>query len=95
VNSDRQMQNMLFEGFVAKLAQMASDGTAPDKGAEFLFENLPDEVFSMLQLPNWWAIVIAKAPSLKPYEAWFAAVKSDLDRIIAEEHENPEVDSEK
>lgn len=82
-----QVSALIFEGVVQQIATMASDGTSPEVGGEFIADNLPEELLPLLALPNWWAIVLAKAPTLEPHAQWIAAAKLHADKLLNEAHD--------
>lgn len=75
----------IINGQIAQLIQYAKRGDSTiEQAAEFVADNLPDELLDMLDLPNWFELLSAQFPRLKPHEEWARKVKARADALLSE-----------
>lgn len=75
----------IINGQMAQLIQYARRGDSTiEQAAEFVADNLPDELLDMLDLPNWFELLSAQFPRLKPHEEWVRKVKARADALLSE-----------
>lgn len=91
--ADNPMLKLLIQGIAAKLITLAQNGNAPEAGAEFLYEQLPDEALPLLALPNWWDFLAVHAPELAPHRAWVESAKAALDAMLSQDADDQSVDA--
>lgn len=69
-------------GAVNTLAAFQMDAA---KAADMIFDQMPDEALAIVQAPDWWARLLQIAPECAQFEAWYAAARAELLKIIEEE----------
>lgn len=88
-NDDAKIKEKL-EADLKKLLEMAANNAPVEEGAEFLYENLPDEFVELLNMQMWWEGLSTHIPAVKPHEAWCRKVRDRLLEIFTEEAANAE-----
>lgn len=73
---------------IAALNTMARFGTEAEFAASMIYQQAPDEVMELLQLPDWFERICQLAPTCKPFEAWYRKTHAEVLRILAEENED-------
>lgn len=68
-------EKLVFDGTMARLLQMASQNASAAEGAAFIYDTLPDEFFSYLELPNWFDILVSIKPALAPHRVWLEGAR--------------------
>lgn len=73
-------------GLVLQLVQLARRGDESiEEGAEFIADNLPDELLQFMNHPQWFEFVSAQFPKLAPHEDWLRKSKARADELLKEE----------
>lgn len=76
---DAQTVTMLrLRVYLDTLVKMAQDKTDPKAAADYVIENLPDELLELLDLPNWLDLLCGYAPVLDPHREWLQAVHAAM-----------------
>lgn len=84
---------MLMMTHLKILVVQAKKGGDIEAGAEYVLDQLPDEMVDMLEHEQWWLMLTQAAPMVAPYQAWFTAVRDRALAILAaEDAANPEGD---
>ena len=75
------------------IISMAKEGADPQKGADLIYEKLPDDMIELLALPEWFTALCALEDAAKPYQEWLTKAR-DLALAMFEpaEGENTLVD---
>jgi hypothetical protein len=60
--------------YLSTIVKMAEENKPPQEAADFLGEHLPDEMFELLELPNWFDLLAAYAPAVAPHKEWLLKV---------------------
>lgn len=60
--------------YLSTIVKMAEENKDPQEAADFLAEHLPDEMFELLELPNWFDLLAAYAPAVAPHKEWLFKV---------------------
>jgi hypothetical protein len=68
-----------------KLVSMAGVNAPVDESAEFVYEQIPDELLELLLTNMWWMFLSQAAPQVIPHEAWLRKVRDAVVAIEAEE----------
>lgn len=69
-----QQLDALRSQLLAPVVAMAAAAQPAQDGADFLYEKLPDELFAMLDDPQWFEMLCQLDPTLRTHAAWFAEV---------------------
>ncbi len=94
-NHDMQIDepNQLIADLRKKLAAiiaLADAGMDPEKGAEIVFEHLPDEMITLLEQPTWFEALVQFAPAAAPHREWLDQARQLALQWIADEAKNPQ-----
>lgn len=82
---------MLMHTHLKILTVQAKANGDVEAGAEYVLDQLPDEMLDALENENWWLMLTQVAPNVAPYQAWFTSVRDRALAILAEEAaKNPE-----
>lgn len=73
--SPEALTTFKLRAYLASLVMMARTKVSTDKGAELVYEKLPDEWIDMLDLPTWWELFSQACPDAIPYQVWFTEVR--------------------
>lgn len=65
-----------LKAYLKTLINMAIAGDIPQRGADFVYDKLPDELVELLFLDNWFELLSAVAPETVPHKDWLTAVRS-------------------
>jgi hypothetical protein len=82
---------LVLRGQLGKLVEMAQAGKPIEEGAQFVADNLPDDLLSYLPLPNIMDILGAANPRVREHEAWMLAVRDRAVLILAEDDAGPQL----
>lgn len=77
-----------LRGHLQNLISMAKNGDPTQKGADLIFEKLPDDFIDVLELPNWFEALTAFAPDVAPFQTWFMQAR-DLALAMFDAPETP------
>ena len=66
-----------LKAYLKTLVNMAKKDESVTKGANFVYEKLPDELVELMALENWWELLQSVAPDVTPFDTWFAAVRDE------------------
>lgn len=86
--SEEQKMQLLQElvPVVNHLATLATQNVPPKKGAEYLYDILPDEVLDLIdETPQWFEMLSGMFPILKPHEIWIKEAIKLLDEVEKED----------
>lgn len=82
---------MLMHTHLKILCKQAKQNGDVQAGAEYVLDQLPDEMLDALEAPEWWSQLSMIAPFVVPHQAWFTSVRDRALAILAEEDAaNPE-----
>jgi len=59
-----------LRGYLKQLVILAESKKTTDEGAKMIYDVLPDELVEIMLLPNWFELLLAVAPEVKPHEVW-------------------------
>lgn len=76
-------EQIMIMGNIDTLCRMADAGIDPQKGGEYIADNLPDDLLDHLEHPQWFELVSGIFPQLKPREQWIRAAKEHADKLLA------------
>jgi hypothetical protein len=69
--ADMKALTMLkLRGYLKQLVILAEQKKSTDDGAKMIYDVLPDELVEIMLLPNWFELLMAVAPEVKPHEVW-------------------------
>jgi len=69
--ADMKALTMLkLRGYLKQLVILAETKKTTDEGAKMIYDVLPDELVEIMLLPNWFELLLAVAPEVKPHEVW-------------------------
>jgi len=69
--TDMKALTMLkLRGYLKQLVILAEQKKTTDEGAKMIYDVLPDELVEIMLLPNWFELLLAVAPEVKPHEVW-------------------------
>lgn len=75
----------LLRGQLVKLVTMASVGLSPETGADFIYEQIPDEAIELMGLPNWFELLCQFEPSCKPVEKWMREAHAQAMQLLKDD----------
>lgn len=78
-------EQIMIMGNIDTLCRMADAGIEPQKGGEYIADNLPDDLLDHLEHPQWFELVSGIFPQLKPREQWIRAAKEHADKLLSED----------
>jgi hypothetical protein len=73
-----------LRSYLKTLCDMAAAGDSKEKGAAFVYDNLPDELVEIMALANWFELLSTAASDCKAHKDWLLAVR-DLSLAMFEE----------
>ena len=82
------MTMIKLKGYLKTLCSMATSNQNIEKGAQFVYEKLPDDLIEIMALDNWFELLSGVVDEVKPFEAWFRAVRDKAMTMF--EPETPE-----
>lgn len=88
--SETDMTNpamLLLRGYVDDLLDLIARNEAPEKGGEYIAENIPEEFDAYLTNRYWFEFIAANFPQLAQHEAWIRAAKAHADKLMSEPEE--------
>ena len=75
---------LVLRGQLARLCEMAAAGESPEKGGEFVADELPDELLGYLELPNILDILAGFNGEVRKHPAWFDAARKHAVKLLNE-----------
>lgn len=76
---------LVLRGQLQKLCDMAQAGDSPEKGGEFVADNLPDELLAYLELPNVLDILATFNGQVRKHPEWFDKARAHALKLLAED----------
>ena len=76
---------IIVRGLIEDLCALAEKGSDTQAGAEFIFENLPDEAIPYMRHRLWFEALAAQFPVLRKHETWIREAKGKADAMFAAE----------
>ena len=80
---------LVLRGQLQTLVDMAARGESTEAGAQFVADNLPDDLLGYLPLPNILEILAAANPKVREHEAWILAVRDRAVQLIQADDDLP------
>lgn len=80
---------LVLRGQLQTLVDMAASGADTEAGAQFVADNLPDDLLGYLPLPNILEILAKANPKVREHEAWILAVRDRALQLIQAEDDSP------
>ena len=80
---------LVLRGQLQTLVDMAASGADAEAGAQFVADNLPDDLLGYLPLPNILEILAKANPKVREHEAWILAVRDRAVQLIQAEDDSP------
>lgn len=77
--------HILISIHINALCQMADNGIAPEVGADYILDNLPDDLLDHFDRADWFELISGVFPQIKAREAWMRAAKAEADKQMIEE----------
>lgn len=79
---------LLLRGYVDDLLDMIARNESPEKGGEYIAQNIPEEFDAYLTNRYWFEFIAANFPQLTQHEAWVRAAKAHADKLMSDPEEN-------
>lgn len=79
---------LLLRGYVDDLLDMIARNETPEKGGEYIAQNIPEEFDAYLTNRYWFEFIAANFPQLTQHEAWVRAAKAHADKLMSDPEEN-------
>lgn len=76
---------LVLRGQLQKLCDMAQAGESPEKGGEFVADNLPDELLAYLELPNVLDILANFNGAVRKHPEWMEKARAHALKLLAED----------
>lgn len=74
--NDMNIMTMIkLKGYLKSLTDLAVSGADIEKGAQFVYDNLPDDLIDLMALPNWFELLSSVASEVKPHVEWMQKVR--------------------
>jgi hypothetical protein len=89
---EADMGILVLRGQLQQLCDMAARGEPPEKGGEFVADELPDELLGYLELPNIVQILSTFNREVLRHESWFLAARTHALKLLAEEPDQAQAD---
>lgn len=67
------------------LVSMAEKGESIEKGAELVYDKLPDDWIELLHMEIWWSALSTAAPNVVNHAEWFKQVRDQVVKMFAED----------
>lgn len=87
--TEEEQMNLLamtaYQGMLAKLTMMAKTNRDIEDAAEYIADELPDELIPALKDDGWFAALTMYAPLLKGHQPWLTEVRARALEFIAED----------
>lgn len=88
LQSESEAQEVVLnelQSYLAQLVAMAEKGESFEKGAELVYDKLPDDWIELLHMNIWWDALKSAAPEVEKHEAWVRNVRDEVVRMFAED----------
>ena len=74
--SDMKMFTMIkLKSYLKSLIDLAVKKSTVEKGAEFVYEKIPDDLIEIMALDNWFDLLTFVAPDVKDHREWLQQVR--------------------
>ena len=77
---EEDMQSVVLKIMMSRLVLLAHRNAPPEKAAALIEQYAPDELFDLIEAPNWFDLLTNLLPDLKPYPEWCGKVRDILMR---------------
>lgn len=86
--AEQQTQEIILtelQSHLKSLVLMAEKGESVEKGAELVYDKLPDDWIELLHMQIWWDALKTAAPQVELHEKWVRAVRDRVVQMFAED----------
>lgn len=88
------MAMMIVKGYILKLCSMANAKESIEKGAQYVYEKIPDDMLEMLELPNWFEMLSEIDPKVLNCKDWFIAVRNKTIEMLESENDDDSTETQ-
>ena len=75
---------ILLKGYLMSLLTMAKANMPTDQAAQFVADKLPEDLIDLIELPNWFEVLVNVAPEVAPHQAWLTEVREKAMPLLFE-----------
>jgi len=83
------MTMIKLKGYLKSLTDLAEKNETIEKAAQFVYDNLPDDLIELMAMPNWFELLSGVAPEVKKHEKWLQKTRDAALKLF----ESPEIDN--
>lgn len=73
-----------LKGYLASLVDMAKKSAPISEGAQFVYDNLPDDLIEIMALPNWFDMLSGFNKALLTHKDWLTSVRDEALKMFDE-----------
>lgn len=89
--NDEMFGILVLRGQLQTLVDMAAKGADVEAGAQFVADNLPDDLLGYLPLPNILEILGTVNPKVREHDAWMLQVRDRAVQLIQADDDTPQL----
>jgi uncharacterized membrane protein len=83
-NDVNLMTMVKLKSYLTSLTNLAEKNESIEVGAKFVYDNLPDDLIEIMELPNWFELLSGVAPGVKKHEEWLKKVRDSALKLFDE-----------
>ena len=83
-NDVNLMTMVKLKSYLTSLTNLAEKNESIEVGAKFVYDNLPDDLIEIMELPNWFELLSGVAPAVKKHEEWLKKVRDSALKLFDE-----------
>jgi hypothetical protein len=76
------MTMVKLKSYLTSLTNLAEKNETIEVGAKFVYDNLPDDLIEIMELPNWFELLSGVAPAVKKHEEWLKKVRDSALKLF-------------
>jgi len=71
-----------LKGYLTSLINLAVKNETIEIGAKYVYDNLPDDLIELMELPNWFELLSGVSPEVKKHEVWLQKVRDSALKLF-------------
>lgn len=76
------MTMVKLKGYLTSLTNLAAKNETIEIGAKYVYDNLPDDLIELMELPNWFELLSGVTPEVKKHEDWLKKVRDSALKLF-------------
>jgi hypothetical protein len=71
-----------LKGYLTSLTNLAAKNETIEIGAKYVYDNLPDDLIELMELPNWFELLSGVSTEVAKHEVWLKKVRDSALKLF-------------